>query len=97
MDAPELHAPSWADYQHGVWLPCLEIVALWISLSLMIRIWLLHTGVGTLRRILWSFIVLLPVLVWVFYAAFFHMPEASDTLCPTENSAPVIPQGHGIL
>ena len=46
----------------------------WISLSLILHIWLARRRVGWFRKVIWSCIVLMPLLGWLFYGAFFSVP-----------------------
>jgi hypothetical protein len=46
---------------------------LWVSLSLIARIWILHRKDRLMKKIIWSAILMLPIMGWVFYAAFYNM------------------------
>jgi hypothetical protein len=72
--------------KHIVVVAAVAAVCLWISLSLMVRIWFLHRRARVTKKLIWSFIVVLPILGWLFYAAFFQIPEVTDTPAPREHS-----------
>lgn len=63
----------------GVWIAAL---CLWISVSLIIRMWFLHRDVSALRKMVWSLILLVPLLGWLFYAGGFRIPEVTDIPIP---------------
>ena len=46
-----------------------------LSLCLIARLWLVHRGDGIVGRLAWSFVLLMPILGWLFFAAFYHAPR----------------------
>jgi hypothetical protein len=48
---------------------------LFVSLCLIARLWFTRRRDSALRKILWSIMLLVPLLGWLFYAAFYHAPE----------------------
>ena len=47
-----------------------------ISLYLIVRVWVVHHADPVGRKLIWSLILLLlPVLGWLFYAAFYQAPK----------------------
>jgi hypothetical protein len=59
---------------------------LWVSLCLIIRVWIVHRRAGFLRKLLWSFGLLIPLFGWLLYSAFFRVPDFTGVECPTEHS-----------
>lgn len=57
---------------HGVL--CLAAGVL-VSLCLIAHLWLTHRGDSTLRKLLWSFVLLAPLVGWVFYGGFYRPPS----------------------
>jgi len=49
-----------------------------VSLCLIARLWVLRRSESVLSRLVWSFVLLLPILGWLFYAAFYRAPERSE-------------------
>ena len=45
-----------------------------VSLCLIARLWLLQPSDGVVGRLAWSFVLLVPILGWLFFAAFYHAP-----------------------
>jgi hypothetical protein len=64
-------------------------VAIWafVSLCLIARLWLIHSSGGAGTKLVWSLILLIPVVGWILYAGFYHAPEASGVPASTEHSA----------
>jgi hypothetical protein len=62
----------------GVWA--------WISLSLIARMWLVHRRARFIKKLFWSFVLLVPIAGWIFYGALFHPPSVSDIRAPEEHS-----------
>ena len=62
-----------------------EPANLWVSLSLIVRLWLVHRSTPLLRKLCWSVALLLPFVGWFFYAAFFHRLGPSDSPCHVEH------------
>ena len=77
------------DYDPAAWVPrhpvaCIWLGAffLWVSASLIIRMWIVHRSASPFRRVLWSFVLLLPLFGWMAYAAFFKVPDYHNTPAP---------------
>ncbi len=58
-----------------------------ISLCLIANLWIRRRSDSLGRKLSWSIILLVPVIGWLFYAAFYHPPEASGVPASTEHSA----------
>ena len=59
-----------------------EAFCLWISVSLMLRMWFLHRREAFMKKLLWSCVLLVPLFGWFFYAGCFQIPDYSNTPCP---------------
>lgn len=77
----------------GVWIGAF---CLWVSVALIIRLWFTHRRASFLKKLVWSFILLIPLFGWLLYGGMFHVPGFTDVPCPTEHSrdAPYIGGGH---
>jgi hypothetical protein len=53
-------------------------ICLWISISLIIRLWIVHSKIAMLKKLKWSCILLIPFFGWIAYAGFFNALEATD-------------------
>ena len=73
-------------HDHPVVLFVVIAVWAWISLSLVIRMWLLHRRVGAIKKLFWSLVLVVPVVGWIFYGAFFRPPSISAVRAPEEHS-----------
>ena len=49
-------------------------VCLAISLCLVARLWIVDRRAGVASRLAWSFVLLLPIFGWLFFAAFYCPP-----------------------
>jgi bacteriorhodopsin len=58
---------------------------LWISVCLIIRIWIIHRRTRFIRKVIWSFIVLVPFFGWLAYCGCFTPLDSINTPCPTEH------------
>jgi hypothetical protein len=65
----------------------------WISLSLIVRMWLVHRQTRTFKKLLWSLMLLVPLFGWLMYAAFFQPLAFNDVVAPTEHSGGIVPGG----
>ena len=52
----------------------------WVSITLMIRLWLVHCHASFVKKFLWSIVLLVPVLGWMLYAGLFRLPRSRYTL-----------------
>ena len=52
----------------------------WVSITLVIRLWLAHRRAGFVKKLLWSLMLLVPVFGWMCYGAFFQAPKSEDGL-----------------
>ena len=52
-------------------------ICLTISLCLIARLWVTHWGDPVISKLVWSAVLLLPVLGWLFFAAFHHAVAAT--------------------
>jgi len=51
---------------------------LWISVSLIFRMWLVHRKASLIKKVLWSFVLLVPLFGWMLYGGFFDIPDSMD-------------------
>jgi hypothetical protein len=76
----------------------IALLALWafVSLCMVARVWVLHRRERVLTKLVWSLILLLPLLGWLFFAAFYRPPEALDWTRHAEHGrdAPYAGGGH---
>jgi hypothetical protein len=47
----------------------------------MLHLWLVHRRESFVRKFFWSFVLLFPLLGWLFYAGCFQIPDVTDTPC----------------
>jgi len=55
---------------------------LWISVSLILHLWFVHRRESFVRKFFWSFVLLFPLLGWLFYAGCFQIPDPSNNPPP---------------
>ena len=53
----------------------LGAVCLTVSMCLIARLWIVHRRAAVISRLVWSLVLLVPVLGWLFFAAFFNAPR----------------------
>ena len=58
----------------------------WVSITLVIRLWLAHRTPSFTKKFLWSLMLLVPVFGWMFYGAFFQVPGYHNI--PASDSTP---------
>lgn len=73
--------------QHPKGAVALGAFFLWVSIVLILHMWLVYRRAPFLKKLLWSFILLLPLFGWLFYAGCFYLPEVTDTPCPPNSDA----------
>jgi hypothetical protein len=59
---------------------------LWVSVSLILRMWFIHRRESFVKKFLWSFTLLIPLFGWLFYAGCFQIPDYSNTPCPPSSA-----------
>jgi len=48
----------------------------WVSISLILRLWLTHRKDSTVKKLAWSLLLCVPAIGWVFYGALYTpLPE----------------------
>ena len=73
--------------EHPIATIALSAFCLWISVSLILRMWLLHRTTTFFKKVVWSLILFVPLLGWFFYAGCFKPPDYTDMpLPPTPDS-----------
>jgi hypothetical protein len=68
---------------------------LFVSLCLVARLWVVHAKDSVLRKLIWSFVLLIPLLGWICYGGFYHPPGYSSVPASTEHSAHISGNGGG--
>jgi hypothetical protein len=63
----------------------LVIISLWISISLILRMWVLHRETQWLKKFFWSLVLLIPAFGWLFYGGCFKALTPIKTPCPKEH------------
>jgi hypothetical protein len=53
---------------------CLAGSCAWVSGALILRIWTVHRSASRTKKVFWTLAVLVPVIGWTFYGAFFQLP-----------------------
>ncbi len=65
----------------GIWLGGF---CLWLSLTLIIRMWLIHRRAAFIKKFIWSLILIIPFFGWVAYGGGFKIPaQHGDTVPPS--------------
>ena len=64
---------------HPVLLIALCAIWAWVSIALVIRLWLVHWRASFVKKFLWSLMLLVPVFGWMFYGGFFQPPGFHNT------------------
>jgi hypothetical protein len=78
--------PAQLQHQHPILLIVIVGVCIWITLSLIVRMWFIHRRVALATKLFWSVVLLIPLFGWIFYAAVFRPPTVSESRAPTEHS-----------
>jgi predicted tellurium resistance membrane protein TerC len=55
---------------------------LWVGVSLILRMWFIHRRESFMKKFLWSFMLLVPLFGWLFYAGCFQIPDYTSNPCP---------------
>ena len=63
---------------HPVLLIVLCAVWAWVSITLVIRLWLVHRSASFLKKFLWSLMLLVPVFGWMLYGGSFQTPQSRN-------------------
>jgi len=81
------------DYaHHHVAAFCLIVFCAWLSLSLIVRLWLKHRNDPFLKRLGWSFILCVPFFGWLLYGAFYTPLRENDVRA--ESNPDIMSGGH---
>ena len=75
--------------QHPQAVLCIAGFFLWVSLSLIICMWLTHRQAPLLKKLVWSFVLLIPLFGWIAYGGWFSMPETQMSPCPASQGGGV--------
>lgn len=64
---------------YPAWFPVLAVALwAWMSLGLIGTLWLTRPSANPVRKVFWSVVLLLPILGWTLYGAFFSLPKVGD-------------------
>jgi bacteriorhodopsin len=61
----------------------------WVSISLIILLWLKHRSDPFFKRLFWSFVLCIPIFGWIAYGAF-YTPLPPNTVRAVRNSSAFI-------
>jgi uncharacterized membrane protein YgcG len=53
-------------------------VCLWVSICLILQVWIIHRRAAFIKKLSWSVMLLIPGLGWLAYGALFRIPSAND-------------------
>ena len=59
-------------FRHPVALLASVTACVWISLTLIFRIWSIHRADSMVKKTLWSLILFIPFVGWILYGGFHH-------------------------
>jgi hypothetical protein len=71
-------------------------ICAFVSLCLIARLWVLHRRDRVVAKLVWSFVLCIPLFGWIFFAAFYRPPEPLGWTGHAEHGrdAPYIGGGH---
>lgn len=55
---------------------------LWVSVSLILRMWFIHRRESFMKKFRWSLMLFVPLFGWLYYAGCFQIPERTNNPCP---------------
>jgi len=67
---------------HPIPALCLAGFLLWISFSLILRMWIVHRKASLWKKLRWSFVLLVPLFGWLLYGGLFQVPGYTDVPAP---------------
>ncbi len=67
---------------HPIPTLCLAGLLLWVSISLILRMWIVHRQASLWKKLRWSFVLLVPLFGWLLYGGFFRVPSYTDVPAP---------------
>jgi len=63
------------------------VFCVWISLSMIVRMWLKYPGDSFLKKAGWSLILCVPFFGWLFYAGMYSPPSENSIKAPVNADA----------
>jgi hypothetical protein len=69
-------------FRHPAALLASVIACLWISLTLIFRIWSIHRADSMVKKTIWSLILFIPFVGWIFYGGFYNPPACNENRPP---------------
>jgi hypothetical protein len=80
------------DYaRHHIALVVVVLVCVWISLSLILRMWMKYPREAFLKKLGWSIVLCVPFLGWLFYGGFFIPLSDHNTPLPMSQDSDMGP------
>jgi len=73
--------------QHPRVAIALAAFCLWVSVCLILRMWLIHRRASFLKKLLWSVMLFVPLFGWLFYAGCFQVPGYTNNNSASWSSA----------
>ena len=67
---------------HPVGWACFAIACVWVSGCLIILMWYRHSGASFAKKLMWSVVLLIPLIGWILYGGFFKVPHPTDIPLP---------------
>lgn len=71
----------------------LAAICIFVSLCLIVRLWMMHREDSVTRKLVWSLLLLIPLIGWICYGGFYHPPGYSSVPASTEHSANISGDG----
>jgi hypothetical protein len=86
-EAPDPHALIIDDLEpwiahHPIPALCFAGFLLWVSISLILRMWLVHRQASLCKKLRWSIVLLVLLFGWLLYGGFFRVPGYTDMPAP---------------
>ncbi len=85
-----MHLRAYAHHHFAAF--ALILVAMWISLSMILRLWLKYRHDSLFKKLGWSLVLCIPVFGWLFYGAFYTPLTENDVRA--ESNPNIMSGGH---
>lgn len=76
-DEPMLNPIRWLA-GHSIPFICVGGICFWVSGYLILRIWMVHRAAPTVKKWMWSLVLLVPLFGWLAYGGLFVVPNVHD-------------------
>ena len=67
--------------EHPIAATIIVALWLWVSLCLIIHMWMTRTDAPAFKKVRWSLLILVPIVGWTVYPACFERLSPIDTPC----------------